>query len=150
MESEEKATQTAAEEVKAANISTQEQDNSGTKVILIVLGVILVLAGLIWLFIYLGPEVTGMIRDVSLVIFVLESLVSVAALVVLCVSVARLIYFLKYEIEPILKKTDKTVKKVSGTVSFLCDNAVEPTTNAISTVSGIKSAVDTFLSIFKK
>lgn len=150
MESEEKATQTEAEEVKAANISTQEQDNSGTKVILIVLGVILVLAGLIWLFIYLGPEVTGMIRDVSLVIFVLESLVSVAALVVLCVSAARLIYFLKYEIEPILKKTDKTVKKVSGTVSFLCDNAVEPTTNAISTVSGIKSAVDTFLSIFKK
>lgn len=150
MEGEEKATQTVAEPVKTTTGNESEQNNSGTKIILIIIGVILVLAGLVWLFIYLGPEVTGMVRDVSLVIYVLESLVSVAALVVLCVNAARLINFLKYEIEPILKKTDKTVKKVSGTVSFLCDNAVEPTTNAISTVSGIKSAVDTFLSVFKK
>ena len=85
-----------------------------------------------------------------LVIYVLESIVSLTALVVLIVQITKLVNFLKYELHPILDNTQKTVKKFSGTVSFLCENAVEPTINAASTVSGIKNAANSVLSIFKK
>ena len=113
-------------------------------------GCVILLIGLIVLFIKLGPETTGHIRDVTLIIFALETVVTATALVVLVVQLARLVNFLKFEVEPILNNTNKTVKKFSGTVSFLCDNAVEPTVNAASTLAGIKNAASGILSLFKK
>ena len=44
----------------------------------------------------------------------------------------------------------KIREKLSGTVSFMCDNTVEPAINAASTVSGVKRAANSVLSIFKK
>ena len=85
-----------------------------------------------------------------LVIFVLESVVTVTAVTVLCINTAKLMNFLKYEVEPILNTTGKTVKKFSGTVSFLCEDAVEPVVSAASTISGIKSAANTIVSLFKR
>lgn len=127
-----------------------DQKGSGVNFPLIAFAIVLVLAGLIYLFICLSPETTGKIRDVSLIIFVLESVVTVTALVILIVQTARLVNFLKYEVAPILKTTDKTVKKISGTVSFLSENAVEPVVNTASTVSGFMNAANTVLSFFKK
>ena len=129
---------------------TNDEKSGGSKLPLIIIIVLLVLAALIWLFIWLGPETTGMIRDIMLIIFALESVITVAAITVLCVNTAKLVNFLKYQVEPILSTTGKTVKKLSGTVSFLCDNAVEPTLEAASTLSGIKNAANGILSIFKK
>ena len=111
---------------------------------------VLVIAGLVFLFVKLGPEVTGQVRDISLIVFALESIVTVTALVVLVVQTARLVNFLKHEVAPILTTTQKTAKKFSGTVSFLCENAVEPTVKAASTMSGVKSAASGVLSIFKR
>ncbi len=138
----------AAEKTSAGNEKTAKK--SDNKIPLIIAAVCLVLAGLIWLFVWLDTETTGRIRDTMLVIYVLESIVSLTALVVLIVQVTKLVNFLKYELHPILNTTQKTVKKFSGTVSFLCENAVEPTINAASTVSGIKNAANSVLSIFKK
>lgn len=149
MEENNNQTVTPSEAPKAA-AENKEQKKSGVNIPLIIAAVVLVLAGLIYLFICLSPETTAKIRDISLIIYVLESVVTVTALVVLIIQAARLINFLKYEVAPILKTTDKTVKKISGTVSFLSENAVEPTVNAVSTVSGIKNAANTVLSIFKK
>lgn len=134
---------------KNSTAATQ-QENSGSKIPLIIAAVLLVLAGLVFLFIRLGSETTGMIRDVMLVIFALESIVTAAAVVILCINTAKLMNFLKYEVQPILKTTNKTVRKVSGTVSFLCDNAVEPTMETVSTLSGVKNAANGFLSLFKR
>ena len=128
----------------------KEQKGSGVNLPLIAVAIVLVLAGLIYLFIRLSPETTGKIRDISLIIYVLESVVTVTALVVLIIQAARLVNFLKYEVAPILKTTDKTVKKISGTVSFLSENAVEPVVNTASTVSGFMNAANTVLSFFKK
>ena len=149
MEENKTQTETPSEAPKTA-ADNKEKKGSGVNIPLIIAAVVLVLAGLIYLFICLSPETTAKIRDISLIIYVLESVVTVAALVVLIIQAARLINFLKYEVAPILKTTDKTVKKISGTVSFLSENAVEPTVNAVSTVSGIKNAANTVLSIFKK
>ena len=128
---------------------TKNNEKSEVNIPLIIAVIVLVLAGLIYLFIRLGPETTGTIRDITLIVYVLESAVTVTALVVLCIQLARLVNFLKYEIAPILKTTEKTVKKISGTVSFLSENAVEPIVDAASTVSGIKNAASGFLSLFK-
>ncbi len=153
MENQNTTEQKQAAEVKTAENAKTVSDNSQkskSKLPLIIILVVLVLAGLIYLFIRLSPETTARIRDISLIMYVLESIVTVTALVVLAVQAARLINFLKYEVEPILKTTEKTVKKLSGTVSFLCDNAVEPAINASSTISGIKNAAGGVLGIFKK
>lgn len=124
--------------------------SSSNKIVLIIASVILILAGLVYLFIRLGPETTASIRDIMLIIFALESVVTVAAVTVLCLNLAKLVNFLKYEVQPILNTTGRTVRKLSGTVSFLCDNAVEPTVNAASTISGIKNAFAGVLAVFKK
>lgn len=130
--------------------SSENTEKSNSKIPLIAAAIILVLAALVYLFIRLSPETTGLIRDIMIVLFVLESIVTVVALVVLIIQIANLLSFLKYEVSPILSTTKKTIKKFSGTVSFLCDNAVEPTVNAASTLSGIKNAADGILALFKK
>ena len=146
------AEENAEKTVTAEKTSTEKTANSksSNKIPLIIAAVCLVLAGLIWLFVWLDAETTGRIRDTMLIIYVLESIVSLTALVVLIVQITKLVNFLKYELHPIFDTTQKTVKKFSGTVSFLCENAVEPTINAASTVSGIKNAANSVLSIFKK
>lgn len=146
---EETTEKTAAAE-KTTVGTAQNTQKSENKLPLIIAAVVIVLVGLICLFVWLDAETTGRIRDTMLVIYVLESIVSLTALVVLIVQITKLVNFLKYELHPILDTTQKTVKKFSGTVSFLCENAVEPTINAASTVSGIKNAANSVLSIFKK
>lgn len=137
-------------EAKASGAVQTGENSANSKIPLIIAAVLIILAGLTALFIWLGPETTGMIRDIMLVIFVLESVVTVTAVTVLCINTAKLMNFLKYEVEPILNTTGKTVKKFSGTVSFLCEDAVEPVVSAASTISGIKSAANTIVSLFKR
>ena len=147
MEEQVKQTTNGAETAKT--VTQNEENSNNSKIIWIIVCIILILAGLIYLFIRLGPEVTGQIRDVTLIITALEFIVTTTAFVVLCVQAAKLVNFLKHEISPILKTTEKTAKKLYGTASFLSDAAVEPTIEAASTVSGIRKAADTILSIFK-
>jgi len=149
MEGTKKSTAASEHKTNPAEVKNTES-NSNSKVILIIAAVILILAGLVYLFIRLGPETTGAVRDIMVIIFVLESIVTVAAITVLCMNIAKLANFLKYEIKPILSTTGKTVKKISGTVSFLCDDAVDPVVDTVSTISGIKNAANTFVSLFKK
>ena len=148
----EEQTKQSASEAEKINPSAEvkTENKSGSKIPLIIAAVILVLAGLVYLFIRLSSETTGKIRDITLIIFALESVVTTAAVVVLCVQLAKLMNFLKYDISPILDTTSKTVKKFSGTVSFLCDSAVEPTVKAVSTISGVINAANSVLSVFKK
>lgn len=144
------AENTVNTEAKTSGAVQTGETSANSKIPLIIAAVLIILAGLTALFIWLGPETTGMIRDIMLVIFVLESVVTVTAVTVLCINTAKLMNFLKYEVEPILNTTGKTVKKFSGTVSFLCEDAVEPVVSAASTISGIKSAANTIVSLFKR
>ena len=147
---EEQKNQTVMNTDAEKNAAPENKKGSGSKIQLIIAAVVLVLAALVYLFIRLDTETTGKIRDITLIIFALESVVTAVAVVVLCVQLAKFVSFLKYEIEPILHTTDKTFKKISGTVSFLSENAVKPAMDAASTVSGIRNAADGILSVFKK
>ncbi len=138
-----------AEPKDEAKTSAPEPKKSSKLPLIITLSVI-VLAGLIFLFCKLPAATTGLIRDIALIVLVIESIVALIAFVVMSTRLAQLFNFLKYELKPILDNTQKTVKRFSGTVSFLCDNAVEPTITAAAKVSGFQSAVNGVLGIFKK
>ena len=92
MEENNNQTVSTSESPKTA-AENKEQKGSGVNLPLIAAAIVLVLAGLIYLFIRLSPETTGKIRDISLIIYVLESVVTVTALVVLIIQAARLINF---------------------------------------------------------
>ena len=132
------------------NEALPEKQKSGPNIPLIIAAVVLFIAGLIFLLNWLGPKVTGEIRDTSLVVYVLSAVVTVTALVVVILQTIKLINFLKNEIEPIVKPTTKAVKQASGTISFLSENAVGPAKNAVTTLSGIKNTGEAILALFKK
>ena len=96
------AEENAEKTVTAEKTSAEKTANSksSNKIPLIIAAVCLVLAGLIWLFVWLDAETTGRIRDTMLIIYVLESIVSLTALVVLIVQITKLVNFLKYELHP--------------------------------------------------
>ena len=141
------------ESVSSPRTSSQESNSEpakSSKLPLIIIVSLLVMGGLIFLFCKLPAATTGLIRDIALIIFVLESIVSLIAFVVMVTQLSQLFNFLKYELTPIIDNTQKTVRRFSGTVSFLCDNAVEPTIEAAAKVSGVQNAINGVLGIFKK
>ena len=69
---EEKTENTMTPEQTSAEKGTNSK-KSNNKIPLIIAAVCLVLAGLIWLFVWLDAETTGRIRDTMLVIYVIET-----------------------------------------------------------------------------
>lgn len=97
----------------------------------------------------LTPETTALIRDISIVAFVLETFVVLTALVVLVIQLGKLINITKTGVQPILKTTGETMNSVKGTVTFLSNNLVEPTIRINAGINGVTRAADTILKIFK-
>jgi len=94
----------------------------------VIVGVILLLALLIFAVIYLlqPASPTDKIRDIFIIVVALESLIIGVALVVLIIQLASLINLLQNEVRPILKATTDTVNNLRGTAEFLGENVVEP------------------------
>lgn len=127
----------------------QEEQSSGfgfTKYIIIAGGV---LAGLLLAIFLIGLSVAvfsnspatasriGMIRDVFIIMLVLEVILVILALVVLILQVARLIITLQNEIKPILTETKETVETAKGTAKFVSKNVAEPIIKTTSFVAGL-------------
>ena len=114
-----------------------------------VLILILLIAAAVWGMLKLTPETTALIRDISIVAFVLETFVVLTALVVLVIRLGKLINITKAGVQPILKTKGETMNSVKGTVTFLSNNLIEPTIQVNAKVNGIARAADTILKIFK-
>lgn len=110
---------------------------------------IALLAAAVYGMLKLTPETTALIRDISIVAFVIETFVVLVALVVLVIQLAKLINITKAGVQPILKTTGETMNSVKGTVTFLSNNLIEPTIQVNAKVNGIARAADTILKIFK-
>ena len=113
----------------------------------IVLGV-LALLGLLGYGVYwmgLHPGQTQVLRDVAIVMAAGVMVLVLVALAVLIVQVARLIYLLQHEIQPILASTSETVNTVRGTAEFLGNNLVEP----VVKISSYLAALQRLLSLLK-
>ncbi len=98
----------------------------------IIVGVIIVLGLFITGFIFLiSPALTpydtvARLRDISIILMAIESIIISLALVILIVQIARLTNLIQNEVKPILDSTNETVSNLRGTTKFLSDNLVEP------------------------
>ena len=124
--------------------------------------VVLILIGITYLLItYANPNVTGVLRDVSIILLafinmfigiILLALVSV--LVYLVLKINDLVQLINRETEPLLKKANEaaatandTVKTVQSKVVVVSDEAVKPVVNVLSSISATKAIIKT---LFKR
>ena len=115
----------------------------------IIIGVIvtLVVAGLLTaLFVYLAAnyaETILVVRDIFIIALGLMSCLSGIVLILLLISIIRLINMLKYELKPILLKTNDTLGTIRGTTVFMSENVVKPMTTVSSYVAGARRGIST-------
>jgi hypothetical protein len=83
----------------------------------------------------------GSVRDLSIIILALESLVVGVLLGVLIVQVTRLIRMLRDEVMPILYSTQETLGTVRGTTTFVSDRVVQPVVKLSSYTAGVRQAM---------
>ena len=95
-------------------------------------------------------KATAIIRDISVIILALESIVVLLLLGVVIGMLWWLIQTLEKKITPILDTTNETVSNVSetvntvrGTATFMSDTVVSPVIKAVSYASGVKKAIQT-------
>jgi hypothetical protein len=110
--------------------------------------VIIVLLVAMGYFLYSAPEPTKTIRDISIIILALESIIVLLLLVVVIGMLWGLIQTLERKITPILDSTKETVNTVNetvntmrGTATFVSDTVVSPIIEVSSYVHGVKSAI---------
>jgi heme/copper-type cytochrome/quinol oxidase subunit 2 len=128
---------------EAPNQSEQEQKTRRIMISVIV-GVVILLAGLIFAIVILMQPATptDRIRDVFIIVVALESLVIGVALIILIVQLASLINLLQNEVRPILTATNETVNNLRGTVEFLGENVVEPVIKLNGYLAGMSRVIE--------
>jgi hypothetical protein len=87
------------------------------------------------------------LRDVSIILVAIMSLVIGAFLGVLIVQLSRLIKLLREEILPILTAAQETVTTVSGATTFVSDHVVQPAIRLASLTAGVRGAADALVGI---
>jgi hypothetical protein len=108
-------------------VAGAESQSAGTKIGLIIGGLLLialVITGLVFL---LQPGTdTARVRDIFIIFMALEFLLIGGVTIILIIQLARLTLLLQNEIKPILESTNETVNTLRGTTVFLTDHMVEP------------------------
>lgn len=137
-------------EKKAATTKKNNKQKKDSTFIIVMVIFLLLSALLIFLMITLQPETTGLIRDIAIVIFALESLLIVISLILLIVQLSILVNLTQTEIKPILTTTKETVNNVKGTVVFLGNHMAEPVIKTNATVTGISKAGSLLSTLIKK
>ena len=130
-------------------MNEREKRNFQIALIVILVIVVALLAAMCY-FLFISPGPTAIIRDISVIILALESIVVLLLLGVVIGMIWWLIQTLERKITPILDTTNETVSSVSetvntmrGTATFVSDTVVSPIIKVVSYASGVKSAIQT-------
>ena len=86
------------------------------------------------------------IRDVSIILLALESIVVLILLSILIVQVRNLVVVLNEEIKPMLQATQETADTVRNTTNFVSNRVARPAINALSFGAGVRQAAKTLRS----
>jgi uncharacterized membrane protein YqjE len=115
-----------------------------------ILVVVVVLLAVMCYFLFIHEKETAIIKDISIIVLALESIVVLLLLGVVVGMVWWLIQTLEKKITPILDTTNETVSNVSetvntvrGTATFVSDTVVSPVIKVVSYASGVKRAIKT-------
>jgi hypothetical protein len=115
-----------------------------------ILVVVIVLLVVTCYLLFNAPEATAIVKDISIIILALESIVVLLLLGVVIGMLWWLIQTLERKITPILDTTNETVNAVSetvntvrGTTTFVSDIVVSPIIKVVSYAAGMKRAIQT-------
>jgi uncharacterized membrane protein YqhA len=117
----------------------------------IIIAVVIVLGLFITGFVFLinpaltSYETVARLRDISIILMAIESIIISTALVILIIQIARLTNLIENEVKPILDATNETVSNLRGTTKFLSDNLVEP----VIKLNEVLAVLSRFTNIFK-
>jgi hypothetical protein len=126
-----------------------ERDRKNFQIALIgILVVVIVLLVVMCYFLFNAPTETEIMKNISVIILALESIVMLLLLIVVIAMLWWLIRTLERKITPILDSTNETVNAVSdtvntvrGTATFVSDTVVSPIIQVSSYAHGVKSAI---------
>ena len=80
----------------------------------------------------------GDLRDLSIILLALESIVIGVILLLLLWQVRLLVLLLRDEMQPILKDTQETTRTVKSTTQFVGTRVAKPFVNTISFFAGVR------------
>lgn len=83
------------------------------------------------------PVLTSVLRDISIIVLALVTLIIGLFLIILIFQLQSLIVLLRDEIRPILNSANKTANTVRGTTTFVSDAVVTPLIHVASLASGV-------------
>jgi len=115
-----------------------------------ILVVVIVLLVVMCYLLFTHSVATAIIRDISVILLALESIVVMLLLGVVIGMLWWLIQTLEKKITPILDTTNEAVNNVSetvntvrGTATFMSDTVVSPVIKVVSYASGVKRTIQT-------
>jgi hypothetical protein len=88
-----------------------------------------------------NPPLTAVLRDISIIVLALVTIIIGLLLALLLFQIQSLIVLLRDEIKPILHSTNETVSTVKGTTSFVSDAVVRPMIDAASMTAGVMGSL---------
>lgn len=109
-------------------------------VVLIALAALLIIGAIIFGLVT-HPTLTEILRDISIIILALVTVVIGLFLIILIFQLQSLIALLRDEVKPILESANETASTVRGTTTFLSDSVVTPMIQVASLTSGIVQTV---------
>jgi hypothetical protein len=146
MEEIEEATPAATTPEKAAGPRLKQGRNIGRTIgIVAAVVVILAILGGIGYGLVSYPEFTASLRDISIIVLALVTIVIGAFLAILIFQMQSLIALLRDEIKPILKSANETVSTVRGTTTFVSDAVVTPMISVASYVAAVRQTIKTLV-----
>jgi hypothetical protein len=89
------------------------------------------------------PNLTAVLRDISIVVLALVTIVIGAFLAILIFQLQSLTALLRDEIKPILEAANDTASTVRGTTTFISDAVVTPVITAASYASAVRQTIKT-------
>ena len=89
------------------------------------------------------PVLTSVLRDISIIVLALITLIIGLFLIILIFQLQSLIVLLRDEIRPILDSANETANTVRGTTTFVSDAVVTPMIHMASLASGVAQTIRT-------
>ncbi len=102
----------------------------------VVAGVVLLLiiAGFVWM---ISAGVTGVVRDIVIILLAVEALLLVGLTLYLVVQMTLLVQMMRRELMPLVKSAQETVNSARGTTAFVGQKIVKPTAEASANVARV-------------
>ena len=139
-------TSTPAEAVPAEQQGGEPVENRNVgRTIAIVLGILAFV--LVVSFLFYGavshPLVTSVLRDISIIVLALVTMITSIFLAILLFQLQSLIVLLRDEVQPILESINETAGTVRGTTSFVSDAVVTPMIEVASYATAVRQTIST-------